>query len=136
MQGEAVYSDVVGEVRSFLVAAAERGRAAGVGEIWIDPGIGFAKTLSHNVLLLASIRSLADTGWPVLVGTSRKSFIGRLLADSDGGPAAESPVPPVPLDDRLEGSIATAVWAIANGAAMVRVHDVRATVQAVKVVAA
>jgi dihydropteroate synthase len=123
MQQEAVYDDVLGEVRDFLVERAEAAAAAGVREVWIDPGIGFAKTLEHNLSLLRHLDVLVETGFPVLVGVSRKSFVGRLTADA-------------PVEDRAEGSLAAAVWALAQGAAMVRVHDVGPTVQAVKLVAA
>jgi dihydropteroate synthase len=121
MQHEAHYDDVVGEVRTFLVERAEAGRANGVEDVWVDPGIGFGKTGEHNLELLAHLDELVATGWPVVVGTSRKSFIGKLT----GG---------APVDDRLEGSLATATWAMAQGAAMVRVHDVRPTVQAARIV--
>jgi dihydropteroate synthase len=126
MQAAAHYDDVVGEVRRFLVDRAETARAAGVGEVWIDPGIGFAKTATDNLALLRHLSELVATGFPVLVGTSRKSFLGRLL-----GP---SPDEPAPVDDRLEGSLATATWAMAQGAAMVRVHDVGPTVVAARLV--
>jgi dihydropteroate synthase len=128
MQQHPHYDDVVGEVRDFLVARASAAADAGVGEVWIDPGIGFGKDLGHNLALLAHLRELVDAGWPVLVGTSRKSFIGRLLAASDGVDE------PVPVDDRLDGSLATATWAMEQGVGMVRVHDVAPTVQAAKVV--
>ncbi len=98
---------------------------SGVGEVWVDPGIGFGKTMAHNLALLADLPRLVDAGFPVLVGTSRKSFLGRLLAEADGGDPT-----PTPIDDRLEGSIATAAWALLHGAAMVRVHDVAETVAA------
>jgi dihydropteroate synthase len=127
MQDDPHYDDVVAEVRGFLEARAEAARATGVDEVWIDPGIGFGKTMAHNLTLLRHLDELVATGWPVVVGTSRKSFLGRLVAGDD---------PPAPPDDRLEGSIATAVWAMERGAAMVRVHDVRAMVHAAKVVAA
>ena len=123
MQQEAAYDDVVGEVRGFLVERAEKAVAAGVDEVWIDPGIGFAKTADHNLSLLRHLDELVATGFPVLVGASRKSFLGRLTGDAA-------------VDDRLEGSLAVAVWAMQKGAAMVRVHDVRATVQAARLVAA
>ena len=123
MQREPVYDDVVAEVRDFLVARAEAASAAGVAEVWIDPGIGFGKTVDHNLSLLRHLDALVETGFPVLVGVSRKSFIGKLTGAA-------------PVDDRLEGSLAAAVWALAQGAAMVRVHDVEPTVQAVKLVAA
>jgi len=132
MQAGPRYDDVVAEVRDYLVERAERAVDAGVQEVWIDPGIGFGKTASHNLCLLAQLQELVATGYSVVVGTSRKSFLGRLLAVSDGLPEGESVEP----GDRLEGSIATATWAMARGARMVRVHDVRAAVHAAKVVAA
>jgi dihydropteroate synthase len=121
MQDDPRYDDVVAEVRAFLVGRAERARAAGVGEVWIDPGIGFGKDLRHNLALLAHVRDLVATGFPVLVGASRKRFLGVLTGVDDP-------------DDRLEGSLAAAVWAMSEGAAMVRVHDVRATVEAARIV--
>jgi dihydropteroate synthase len=99
-----------------------------VDEVWIDPGIGFGKTAAHNLSLLRHLDRFVATGWPVAVGTSRKGFLGALLADSDG-------VEAVPTDDRLEGSLVTATWAMHQGVGMVRVHDVLPTVQAALVVA-
>lgn len=119
MQREPRYGDVAGEVAAFLVERATRAGAAGVGEVWVDPGIGFGKTLEHNLDLLAALPDLSRLGWPLLVGTSRKSFLGR-LAVSEGGA--------LPADERLEGSIATAAWCFETGAAMLRVHDVRETI--------
>lgn len=121
MQVAPHYDDVVSEVVAFLVQRAEAARAAGVDEVWVDPGIGFGKTPRHNLLLLRELGSLVATGFPVVVGTSRKSFLGPLA----GG---------TPPDDRLEGSLATAVFAMAQGAAVVRAHDVAATVQAARLV--
>ncbi|HEV7887412.1 MAG TPA: dihydropteroate synthase [Acidimicrobiales bacterium] len=122
MQSLAHYDDVVEEVCAFLAAKARQAQDAGVTEVWIDPGIGFAKTAAHNLSLLRHLRRLTGLGLPVLVGTSRKSFLGPL---ADGAST----------DDRLEGSLATAVWAAGHGAAMVRAHHVRATVQAMRLVA-
>jgi dihydropteroate synthase len=127
MQDAPRYDDVVGEVLDVLVGRAERARAAGVEEIWIDPGIGFGKTMAHNLSLLRHLDRFVATGYPVVVGTSRKGFLGRLLAASDG-------VDAVGADDRLEGSLVTATWAMQQGVRMVRVHDVLATVQAALVV--
>lgn len=129
MQDAPTYGDVVAEVRDHLVERATAARAAGVPEVWIDPGIGFGKTAEHNLTLLAHLDALVATGFPVLVGTSRKAFLGGILAASDGADA------PAPTDDRLEGSLATATWALACGAGMVRVHDVRAARHVVRVVA-
>jgi dihydropteroate synthase len=114
MQQDPTYDDVVAEVRAFLV---ERAGAAGVEEVWIDPGIGFGKTMQHNLALLAHLDALVATGYPVVVGTSRKGFLGRLT----GG---------APAGDRVEASVATAAWALSRGASMVRVHDVAPTVAA------
>lgn len=113
MQRDFHYDDVVAEVLASLLARADAARAAGVDEVWIDPGIGFAKSARHNQLLLAQLDSFTGSGYPVLVGTSRKSFLGG------------------DVHDRLEASLATAAWAAAHGAAMVRVHDVAPTVEAV-----
>jgi dihydropteroate synthase len=122
MQHHARYRDVVAEVRDHLVERAETAAKAGVSEIWIDPGIGFGKLARHNLLLLRHLDVLVQTGWPVLVGTSRKSFLGRLAPQPDGTPA--------PPDDRLEATVATTTWAVVQGAAVVRVHDVRPAVMA------
>jgi len=122
MQDDPRYDDVVAEVRALLADRAAQALAAGVQEVWIDPGIGFGKTIDHNLELLARIDALVATGLPVLVGTSRKAFLGTLAAGPDGTPA--------PVGERLPGSLATATWALRQGAGMVRVHDVAATVQA------
>ena len=121
MQANPRYGDVVAEVFAFLATAARRARAAGVEELYIDPGIGFGKTLAHNLALLRALPELVATGESVLVGTSRKNFLGTLSADVDG-----SPLPP---EERFEGSLATALWAMTCGAAIVRVHDVLVTAQ-------
>jgi dihydropteroate synthase len=131
MQADPRYDDVVGDVRDFLLERATRAAAAGVTEVWIDPGIGFGKTVEHNLQLLHHLDTLVATGFPVLIGTSRKSFLGRLAARASRGAPAQ---PPAPVDDRLEGSLASAVWAVTQGAAMVRVHDVRPTVQAIRLI--
>lgn len=130
MQVDPRYDDVVTEVVGFLERLASTASAGGVGEIWVDPGIGFGKTLEHNLTLLQHLDRVVALGWPVLVGTSRKSMLGHLLARSDG---VDGTVPP---DDRLAGSISTEVWAMHLGAGMIRAHDVRSAVQAAKVVAA
>jgi dihydropteroate synthase len=112
MQSLANYDDVVAEVRAFLGERLEAARACGVGEgsIICDPGIGFGKKLEHNLALLEHIPVLAELGRPVLIGISRKSFIGAILN-------AEP-------EDRLEGTIAAAVVGVLNGASILRVHDV------------
>lgn len=121
MQRAPRYDEVVGEVRAFLTERAETAVAAGVPEVWIDPGIGFGKTPAHNLSLLRHLDRIVASGYPVVVGTSRKGFLGALT----GG---------APADDRLEASLATAVLAAAAGARMVRAHDVRPTVHAMRIV--
>ena len=91
MQDDPRYDDVVAEVLADLVGRADAAIAAGVPEVWIDPGIGFGKTHAHNLTLLAHLDAFVATGYPVLVGTSRKGFLGRLLADSDGTDAPGRP---------------------------------------------
>jgi dihydropteroate synthase len=124
MQHAPRYADVVGEVEAFLLARADAAQAVGVARdrIWLDPGIGFGKTLQHNLSLLAALPRLVAHGYPILLGASRKRFIAAI----DRGQA----------DERLGGSIAAALAGAAGGAAAVRVHDVRETVQALKVAAA
>lgn len=132
MQVDPTYDDVVREVGDHLVARADAARDAGVREVWIDPGIGFGKTFAHNWALLGALGSLRDRGYPVAVGTSRKGFLGAAMAAADGAPGTAG----TPADDRLEGSVATAVLAARAGAEMVRVHDVAATVAALAAVGA
>ena len=126
MQDDPRYEDVVAEVIGFLAARAEAAEAAGVarGRIWLDPGIGFGKTADHNLALLSALGGIAALGFPVLLGASRKGFI--------------RPVDPAATDagDRLGGSLAAALAGARAGVAMVRVHDVRETVQALAVEAA
>jgi dihydropteroate synthase len=135
MQRDPVYDDVVAEVRDFLVERAEAAVAAGVpaDAVWIDPGIGFGKRLEHNLALLANLDELVTTGFPVLVATSRKSMLGTLAARADRADRADRPTP---TNDRIEGSLATATWALWRGAAMVRVHEVVETVRVVEAVRA
>lgn len=126
MQDAPRYDDVVAEVIGRLVERAAEARALGVEEVWIDPGIGFGKTARHNWEILAAVPEIVRAGWPVIIGTSRKAFLGKILSEDE----------PLPVHDRLEGSITTALRAAADGAAMVRVHDVAATVAALDAVAA
>ena len=122
MQREPIYEDVGGEVKAYLRNAVARAEAAGVsGEsILVDPGIGFGKTLEHNLTLLRELGALAELGKPVLIGTSRKSFIGRLL--------------PATSEDRIFGTAASVAAAVLNGASVVRVHDVGKMADVVRVV--
>jgi dihydropteroate synthase len=130
MQDAPRYEDVVAEVRAFVLERAGLARAAGVAEVWVDPGIGFGKTTAHNLSLLRHLPELvaaaADAGCAgVLVGASRKRFLG-VLAQGGGAPGVGEAAP---VPERVEGSLATAAAAMVAGAAMVRVHDVAATVQ-------
>ncbi|MES2343099.1 MAG: dihydropteroate synthase [Pseudomonadota bacterium] len=126
MQAAPRYDDVVAEVCDFLMGRAEAALAAGVARdrIWLDPGIGFGKTLAHNLALLSALDRVVALGFPVLLGVSRKSFLARL------DPAAKDPA------HRLGGSLACALAGASAGVAAVRVHDVAETVQALKVWAA
>ncbi len=130
MQTFTHYQDVVGEVHTHVLEAAEKAREVGIAEVWVDPGIGFAKTAQQNVALLASLpelsRAARAAGARVLVGTSRKSFLGRY-----GAPAPDQPLG---ADERIEASLATAVWAMVAGAGMVRAHDVAETARAATLV--
>ncbi|MBC8195164.1 MAG: dihydropteroate synthase [Acidimicrobiia bacterium] len=129
MQEQPHYDDVVAEVRDFLVEKAEEAGSAGVKEVWIDPGIGFGKTTEHNLSILANLDVLVDTGWPVVIGVSRKRFVGEVTGASDGSATLTD------VGDRQEGSVALATWAYAQGVDMVRAHDVGATLDAARVVA-
>jgi dihydropteroate synthase len=127
MQADPRYGDVVAEVRDFVVARARKALEAGVAEVWIDPGIGFGKTLAHNLSLLRHLPELVAAAEGagcagVMVGTSRKRFLGLLVAGGE----------PAGPEDRGEGSLATAAAAMVAGAGLVRVHDVAATVQAAR----
>ena len=124
------YRDVVAEVRGELLAAVDNAVAAGVDhdKVIIDPGLGFAKTAQHNWALLRALPELAAAGVPVLVGASRKRFLGSLLADADGAPR--------PPDGRETATAVVSALAGLHGAWGVRVHDVRASVDALKVVGA
>jgi len=121
MQAEPRYGDVVAEVKAYLAERLEAAAAAGVEpeRLCVDPGIGFGKTLDHNLALLRHVDVFAELGRPVLVGPSRKSFIGKLLGAD--------------VDDRLEGTAAAVAWVAAHGAHIVRVHDVREMVRVVRV---
>lgn len=120
MQENPVYGDVVADVRAFLVERVRAARAAGIdaGRLVVDPGFGFGKTVRHNFALLRGLEAIAALGHPVLVGLSRKSMIGKTLD--------------LPVDGRLHASVALAVLAVRAGARLVRVHDVRATREAVR----
>jgi dihydropteroate synthase len=125
MQSDPRYGDVVREVRDFLAARAEGAIAAGVEEenVILDPGIGFGKTLEHNLALLNHLDSIVELGFSVLVGASRKSFIGRITGVEEA-------------KDRLFGTVAASVIAYERGATLFRVHDVRANREALAVAGA
>jgi dihydropteroate synthase len=127
MQARATYGDLVAEVRSELVSSVEAAVSAGIdpNRIAIDPGLGFAKTGEHNWTLLRRLDELHDLGLPILVGASRKAFLGTLLADQDGNPR--------PALERDDASAAAATLAALAGAWCVRVHDVRRSRDAVLV---
>jgi len=122
MQAAPHYDDVVLEVRGFLFERAERCREAGIARerILIDPGFGFGKTLEHNLALLRQLGRIADLGYPVLVGLSRKRMIGAITGRAP--------------DARVAGGVAAAVLAVQSGARIVRTHDVAATVDGLKIV--
>lgn len=135
MQDAPSYDSVVDDVRAEVLPAAHAARNAGAPRVWIDPGIGFGKTIQHNLALLAHIDSFREPGYGVLVGVSRKGTMGRLHAASDLGVPLGS-VGPTGTDDRLEASLAIAAWCAMLGTHVIRVHDVLETVQALQVVAA
>jgi dihydropteroate synthase len=120
MQQQPGYRDVVAEVTDFLLARANLCLQQGIGreQILLDPGFGFGKTSTHNLQLLQHLQQLVASGFPVLVGLSRKSLIGQTLG--------------LPVDKRLYPGIALAVLAVWKGAAIVRCHDVRATLEAIR----
>jgi dihydropteroate synthase len=122
MQADPRYDDVVTDVLDWLLARTEAAISAGISreKIWIDPGIGFGKTVDHNLSLLKATAEFASTAFPVMVGASRKSFIGKLADESES-------------QNRMPGSLAAALFAASKGARIVRVHDVAATVQALTI---
>ena len=121
MQEAPHYDDVVGEVHEFLRQRIEAAELAGIDpeRIAIDPGIGFGKNLDHNLELMHGVDALLDLGRPVMVGPSRKKFIGTILD--------------LPEEERVEGTVGAVVWMVARGAHVVRVHDVKEVVRAVRV---
>ncbi len=123
MQRDPHYDDVVGEVRGYLADRAAAAGAAGIprDRICVDPGLGFGKTTAHSLALMRETAALADLGYPLLVGPSRKSFIGDALEG-------------LPLDRRALGTVGASIYMAAHGAHIVRVHDVREHVEALRVV--
>jgi dihydropteroate synthase len=125
MQAGVRYHDVVGDILAYLDEKAEAAKAAGIRaeRILVDPGFGFGKLVEHNLVLLRRLGEFRRLGYPVVAGTSRKTFIGKVLGD-------------LPVAERLEGTAATVALAIWNGASVVRVHDVRAMRRVVNIVEA
>jgi dihydropteroate synthase len=121
MQQDTKYGDIIGEIGAYLVSAAKQAIGAGVlpDKIILDPGIGFGKSVDGNFTILKNLHRFHSLGYPVMVGLSRKSFIGQTLN--------------LEVGERLEGSIAAACYAVLNGADIVRVHDVAATKKALKI---
>lgn len=111
MQENPAYLNVVDEVRAYLAGQAERARSAGVNQIIVDPGIGFGKSLDHNLDLMRNLKAASPGGFPILVGPSRKSFIGKILN--------------LTVDERFEGTAAAVTACILRGAHIIRVHDVK-----------
>ncbi len=111
MQEQPVYKNVVEEIKQFFSERIEKARAFGIKEIILDPGIGFGKTLEHNLLILKNLSQFLEFGYPLLVGTSRKSFIGKITGQN--------------VDNRIEGTIASGTAAILYGARIIRVHDIK-----------
>ena len=130
--GESSYGDVVDDVKAFLAERVEFAVGAGIDErrIMLDPGIGFGKTVAHNLALLRRLDELVALGRPIVIGTSRKSFLGRITSDLH-----EVSDPSAP-DERLPGTIATNVMALERGASVFRVHDVAPVAAALTVAAA
>ncbi len=124
MQTAPQYDDVISDVKTFLMARLQAAIAAGIDKkrILLDPGFGFGKRTAHNITLLKQLASISDIGLPLLVGLSRKSVLGQVLGDNQ--------------TDRVSASIAASVIAVINGANVLRVHDVKATVDALRIVMA
>ena len=124
MQENPQYEDVIGEIIGFLRTQAEKALKAGISpeSIAVDPGIGFGKTVEHNLRIMKEMDSFRSLGYPVLIGASRKSFIGKTLD--------------LPVEERLEGSLAMAALAVSKGASIIRAHDVKETVRAVRMLMA
>lgn len=119
MQDNPVYDNVIEDVKSFFEQRIDKVKKAGVDKIILDPGIGFGKTLQHNLEILGSIREFKELGYPILIGTSRKSFIEKVTGAS--------------VENRLPGSLASALKAVSCGADIVRVHDIAETKQALDI---
>jgi len=119
MQADPVYDDVISDIGEYLAAAIRIAEAKGIEQIFVDPGIGFGKSAAQNVEIIRRLRELGSLGHPVLVGPSRKSFIGKILD--------------LPVDERLEGTAAAVAASVMNGAHVVRVHDVKQMLRVTRV---
>jgi dihydropteroate synthase len=126
MQQNPQYQNVMAEVSDFLAERAEAAQREGIAKerIWLDPGIGFGKATEHNLALLNQLDQIVALGYPVLIGVSRKAFIGRLLRTNQD---------PLPSEDRLEGTLAAQVLAQSKGASIIRAHDVLASRRAMTI---
>jgi dihydropteroate synthase len=120
MQQNPEYENLFAEISDYLLEGIRRAQAAGIEQIIVDPGIGFGKTIKHNLLILKRLQEFHDLGFPVLVGPSRKSFIGTLLD--------------LPAGERIEGTAGAVAAAVLHGAQIVRVHDVKEIRRVVKVI--
>ncbi|MEK7623798.1 MAG: dihydropteroate synthase, partial [Patescibacteria group bacterium] len=112
MQENPTYTNVIEDIKNFFVERIQALKAAGVKDIILDPGIGFGKTLEHNLNILKHLEEFTTLGCPILVGPSRKSFIGKITG--------------LPVEERLEGTLGAVAVSVMNGASIVRVHDVKA----------
>jgi len=119
MQENPMYTDIVQEIKTFFEERIQQAKAAGITDIILDPGIGFGKTVEHNLDILNRLKEL-DVGYPLLIGPSRKSFIGHITG--------------LPVEERLEGTIAAVCVGLINGASIFRVHDVTACKRALQIV--
>lgn len=126
MQKNPVYKDVIRDIQAFFKERVAWAVKNGLKpeQILLDPGIGFGKTVEHNLEILRNLKSFQDLGHPLVLGTSRKSFIGKLLGSKDK---------PLPPEDRLEGTLATHLWAAIQGVHVLRVHDVKETRRAIEI---
>ncbi|MBI3292269.1 MAG: dihydropteroate synthase [Elusimicrobia bacterium] len=131
MQDQPTYGDVVVDLQAFFEERIGWAERQGIAResLWLDPGIGFGKTVSHNLTLLRRLNDFHRFGCPLVVGTSRKSFLGKILSSSPAGL-------PLSPEERLEGSLATALWAALEGVQVLRVHDVQATVRVIRTLGA
>ncbi len=120
MQVSPTYNDVVADIKAFFQERIAQARQAGIEDIILDPGIGFGKTIEHNLQILKRLHEFSDLGFPIMIGVSRKSFIGNIAG--------------LPVTERIEGSLAAASIAVMNGVNIIRAHDVKETKRALQIV--